>query len=107
MNQEDVMVASNAAAEQEKIRKASKDGNKTLAKEVAYGMLTGENIWTKWIAALGNQRGMILRVTGVPLLYIIREAEAPDDGATYPTVEETCIAKRQPTVQQRWCIKLL
>lgn len=93
MEEDEFLAAINSSAERDKIREASKDGNEALAKEAAPGMLTGEKIWVKWIAALENQLGMILGVTGVPLIYVIREHEVPEEGMEYGNFEEECIAK--------------
>jgi hypothetical protein len=62
---------------------AAKENAETLAKGASPGNLTSEKVWDKWKAGLENQLSMLYGVNGVPLVYVIREKEVPEEGKIY------------------------
>jgi hypothetical protein len=68
------------SAKRELIREAAKENAETLAKAASPGKLTGEKVWDKWKAGLENQLSMFYGVIGVPLVYVVRENEEPEEG---------------------------
>jgi hypothetical protein len=75
------------------IRKAAKENAETLAKAASPGKLTGERVWDKWKAGLENRLSMLYGDNGVPLVYVSRENEQPEEGKTYANLTQECIEK--------------
>eukprot|EP00957_Ditylum_brightwellii_P195015 14858651-Ditylum_brightwellii.AAC.1 len=69
-----------------------KDQADTKAKESFPGPLDSENKRTDWEAKFENYMATQLGLNGVPLLYIIREAETPPASQTCSNFVEESIA---------------
>ena len=80
------------AQERAEIRASEGDTAQARAKEASPGKLKSEKDWDKWEPAFENQLSVLPGVSGVPLLYVIREEESPDQEATYATFQEHTIA---------------
>ena len=80
LNEESFINAIRESAKREVIREAAKENAESLAKDASPGKLTGEKVWDKWKAGLENQLSMLYGVNGVPLVYVIRENEEPEEG---------------------------
>ncbi len=85
--------AVNVSAERAAAREADKTTADARAKEASPGKLTSEKEWEKWETRLINQLSILHGVLEVPLVYVIREENAPDLNAVYETFTEECIAK--------------
>ena len=65
----------------------------TTIKTASPGKLKDGRKWDQWYPALENMLGLLIGVMEVPLLYIIRTKETPDEGIVYDTFVEGCIAR--------------
>lgn len=90
---ESFLEALNESRARAEVRKVDEETMDSRAKEASPGMLTGENIWDKWETKLLNMLSILLGVFGVPLAYVIRETEEPEEGEEFGTFVEECIAK--------------
>jgi hypothetical protein len=93
LDEESFLSAIRESAKREVIREAAKENAETLAKAASPGKLTGEEVWDKWKAGLENQLSMLYGVNGVPLVYVIREKEEPEEGKSYANFTQECIEK--------------
>ena len=75
------------------IRATESDKADVLSRDASPGKLKSEKDWNVWIAGLRNMLLIIPGVFGVPLVYVIREDEDPDEDEEYVTFVEECIAK--------------
>jgi hypothetical protein len=87
------------SAKREVIREAAKENAETLAKGASPGSLTGEKFWDKWKAGLENQLSMLYGVNGVPLFYIIREKEVPEEGKVYTSSPKSALKSTSSPVR--------
>ena len=79
------------AASRAEIRSKSKDTSESLSSEASPGMLESEKDWVKWSTGLTNMLGIMLGVTGVPLVYVIRSNDDPEPEG-HNTFVQKCIA---------------
>jgi hypothetical protein len=93
LDKETFLSAIRESTKREVIRKAAKENAETLAKAAFPGKLTGEQVWDEWKAGLENQLSMLYGVNGVPLVYVIRENEEPEEGKNYANFTQECIEK--------------
>jgi hypothetical protein len=100
MDEDSFLEAIKESAKREVIREAAKENAETLAKEASPGKLTGEKVWDKWRSGLENQLSMLYGVNGVPLVYVIRENEEPEEGKSYSSFTQECIEKCRLTGQE-------
>ena len=80
------------ASERAKVRKALVDQSETSSKEASPGELKSEKQWIEWETKFHNFLSCLIGVAGVPLSYVTREKEQPDNGSTYDTFIEETIA---------------
>ena len=69
--------ALSTAAQRTSLRKVDTDQVDTLSKGADLGKLKDERKWPEWYPVFVNYLSTIPRVYGVPLLYIVRDNEAP------------------------------
>jgi hypothetical protein len=100
LNEESFIDAIRESAKREVIREAAKENAENLEKEASPGKLTGEKVWDKWKAGLENQLFMLYGVNGVPLVYVIRENEEPEEGKVYTSFTQECVEKCRLTGQE-------
>ena len=100
LDEEAFLSAIRESAQREVIREAAKEKAETLAKAASPGKLTGEKVWDKWKAGLENQLSMLYGVNGVPLVYVIRENEEPEEGKIYANFTQECIERCKLTGQE-------
>jgi hypothetical protein len=65
----------------------------TNAKAVDPGKFKDERKWPEWEKAFTNYLAVSPGVTGIPLSYVVRELENPEDGREYSTSTERIIAR--------------
>ena len=83
----------NVAGQRAEIRATVSDKADVLSRDASPGKLKSEKDWNVWIAGLRNMLSIIPGAFGVPLVYVIREDEVPDEDEEYETFVEECIAK--------------
>jgi 3-methyladenine DNA glycosylase/8-oxoguanine DNA glycosylase len=93
LDEETFLKAIQESAKRDVIREAAKENAETLAKAASPGKLTGEKVWDTWKAGLENQLSMLYGVNGVPLVYVIRKDERPEEGKTYDNFTQESIEK--------------
>ncbi|KAI2496708.1 hypothetical protein MHU86_17804 [Fragilaria crotonensis] len=74
------------------VRRIEKEQSDTVSKAADPGKFKDERKWPEWEPAFANYLSTIPGVTGVPLSYVIRETEVPEDGMTYESFNERAIA---------------
>ena len=74
------------------VRKADVDLVATNAKAVDPGKFKDERKWPEWEKAFMNYLAVIPGVTGIPLSYVIRELEVPEEDCEYASLTERMIA---------------
>jgi hypothetical protein len=84
-------------AKREVTREAAKE---ILAKTASPEKLTSEKVWDKWKAGRENQLSMLYGVNGVPLVYLVRGNEEPEQGKTYTKFTQECIENCKLTGQE-------
>ncbi|KAI2496262.1 hypothetical protein MHU86_18266 [Fragilaria crotonensis] len=77
------------------IRKSDVDLVVTNTKAADPGKFKDERKWPEWEKAFTNYLSVIPGVSGIPLAYIVREEEEPEDNFIYATFNERVI-KRAP-----------
>ena len=77
------------------IRKSDVDLVVTNTKAADPGKFKDERKWPEWEKAFTNYLSVIPGVSGIPLAYIVREEEEPEEGYIYATFNERVI-KRAP-----------
>ena len=92
MNPKQFRSALDVAAQRNKIRAHSRLEAATLAVQTDPGLLKGPRAWQSWKEAEENHLATQLGVSGVPLLYLIREKEIGDRTVAYSTFDEKAIA---------------
>ena len=80
------------ASERAKVWKALVDQSETSSKEASPGELKSEKQWIEWETKFHNFLLCLIGVAGVPLSYVTRKKEQPDNGSTYDTFIEETIA---------------
>jgi hypothetical protein len=74
------------------VRKIEKDQSDTVSKAADPGKFKDEKKWPEWEPAFVNYLSTIPGVNGIPLSYVVREAEFPIEGADYGSFNERAIA---------------
>jgi hypothetical protein len=74
------------------VRKIEKDQADTVSKAADPGKFKDERKWPEWEPAFVNYLSTIPGVNGVPLSYVVREEEIPDQTAEYGSFNERTIA---------------
>jgi hypothetical protein len=83
-----------ASAKRDKVRKVEKDQSDTMSKAANPGKFKDEKKWAEWEPAFCNYLSTIPGVSGVPLSYVVREKEIPDDDEVeYDTFDEEATAR--------------
>ena len=77
------------------IRESDIDLVATNSKAADPGKFKDERKWPEWEKAFVNYLSVIPGVNGIPLSYVVRENEAPEDGEEYASFMERMI-KRTP-----------
>jgi hypothetical protein len=93
LNQESFCEALRVAEQRAAIRKEESDSSDAIVKDASPGKLKDERKFDVWILQLTTMLSMIYGVMGVPLSYVIREVETPDEDETYDTFVEETIAR--------------
>lgn len=93
LDQESFLETINESADRAEIRKNEVDTMETRAKSAEPGKLTGDSDWEQWHEKLCNMLSIYIGVHGVPLSYVIRENEEPDEDEEFDTFMEECVAK--------------
>ena len=75
------------------VRKADIDLVATNAKAVEPGKFKDERKWPEWEKAFANYLAVIPGVTGIPLSYVIREHDVPENGREYSSLTDRMIAR--------------
>ena len=75
------------------VRKADIDLVATNAKAVEPGKFKDERKWPEWEKAFANYLAVIPGVTGIPLSYVIREHDAPENRREYSSLTDRMIAR--------------
>ena len=91
-NAEQFKVALDEASQRADVRKIEKDQSDTVSKAADPGKFKDERKWPEWEPAFANYLSTIPGVNGIPLSYVIREAEEPDRTLDYPSFNEKAIA---------------
>jgi hypothetical protein len=81
------------------IRKSDLELVNTNTKAAVPGKFKDERKWPEWSKAFVNLLSVILGVTGIPLAYVVRDEEEPDDKAEYVNFNERMIAQAPHTGQ--------
>jgi hypothetical protein len=100
LEEESFLKAIRESAKREVIREAAKENAESLAKAASPGKLTGEKVWDTWKAGLENQLSMLYGVNGVPLVYVIRKNEVPEEMKIYANFTQEYIEKCKLTGQE-------
>ena len=74
------------------VRRVEKEQSDTVSKAADPGKFKDEKKWPEWEPAFVNYLSTIPGVNGVPLSYIIRDAEVPAIDAVYESFNELAIA---------------
>jgi hypothetical protein len=74
------------------VRKIEKDQSDTVSKAADPGKFKDERKWPEWEPGFVNYLSTLQGVSGVPLSYVVREKEKPDEGAEYGSFNERAIA---------------
>ena len=74
------------------IRKKIIDQSNTKAKGYSTGPLDSEKKWNEWESKLINYLSTLIVVNGVPLSYMVREKDNPDENGDYPNLIDKAIA---------------
>ena len=93
LDQASFLSALNVAGQRADIRTVESDKADVLSCDASPGKLKSEKDWTTWISGLCNMLLIIPGAFGVPLVYVIRKDEVPNEDAEYVTFVEECIAK--------------
>lgn len=91
-NEETFLLAISRSHERARIRVSEFQNSSDLLKDASPGKLKSERVWETWSKKLGNYLSMIPGVLQVPLVYIIRDNEAPTLGESYDSFTEQAIA---------------
>jgi hypothetical protein len=75
------------------VRKSDIDLVDTNSKAADPGKFKDERKWPEWSKAFTNYLSVIPGVNGIPLSYVVREDEDPEDGVEYLTFTERMIAR--------------
>ena len=75
------------------VRKSDIDLVATNAKAVDPGKFKDERKWPEWEKAFTNYLAVIPGVSGIPLSYVIRKEDTPDDERTYESFNERMICR--------------
>jgi hypothetical protein len=75
------------------VRKADIDLVATNAKAVEPGRFKDECKWPQWEKAFANYLAVIPGVTGIPLSYVIREHDVPENGREYSLLTDRMITR--------------
>lgn len=81
------------------VRKSDLELVSTNSKAAEPGKFKDERKWPEWEKAFTNYLAVIPGVNGVPLSYVIREKDIPDDGDEYDSFDERLV-KRAPLTGQ-------
>ena len=81
------------------VRKSDMDLVDTNTKAAKPGQFKDERKWPEWEKAFINYLSVIPGVNGIPLSYVVREQEDPEEGADYETFKERMIARAPLTGQ--------
>jgi hypothetical protein len=81
------------------VRKSDIDLVDTNAKAADPGKFKDERKWPEWSKAFSNYLSVIPGVSGIPLAYVVREHEEPEEGAEYYTFIERMIDRAPHTGQ--------
>ena len=84
--------ALDVAFDRAEVRKIEKEQSDTVSKAADPGQFKDERKWPEWEPAFVNYTSTILGVTGVPLLYVLRENEQSDFNGTFESFNERAIA---------------
>lgn len=84
--------ALNVAYDRACVRRIEKEQSDTVSKAADPGKFKDERKWPEWEPGFANYLSTIPGVKGVPLSYVIREKEHPDEGATYEGFNERAVA---------------
>jgi hypothetical protein len=89
----------NEAQSRALIRKSDLDLVDTNSKAADPGKFKDERKWPEWSKSFGNFLSVIPGVSGIPLNYVIREDEEPDEDAEYVNFNERMVARAPHTGQ--------
>jgi hypothetical protein len=93
LDEADFLDELSVAEQRASIRALEEDSAGTRAREASPGKLSNESMWDKWAAGLEVQLSILTGVQGVPLVYVIRQREAPDADQTFDSFVAESIAK--------------
>lgn len=80
------------ALQQMEVEKQLMEQAETVSKATSPGKLEDEKKWHDWDIAMNNHLSTILGTNGVPLSYVIRKKELPEQGVEYASHMERMIA---------------
>lgn len=80
------------AADRATVRKEEASTSETIAREASPGKLKDERKWDIWAPAFENMLSTMPGVMGVPLAYVIREDETPEEAAVFDNFVQQCVA---------------
>ena len=75
------------------VRKSDIELVTTNSKAADPGKFKDERKWPEWEKSFTNYLSVIPGVNGIPLSYVVREVEEPDDDTDYPTFNERIIGR--------------
>ena len=101
LDQDSFRSALKKSGEHSAVIKNHNDHSDTISREAALGPLKGEKDCTRWSEALENQLNTLYGTLGVPLTYVIRKLEIPDETTVYSTFVEEYIS-RAPFIGNRY-----
>jgi len=91
LTQESFKAAISIAAQRADIRKKEAKDTSSVSSEASPGKLKDNKKWQEWITGCKNMLSTLLGVSGVPLLYVIREKEKAEPEG-HNTFVQKCIA---------------
>ena len=93
LTREEFLKSLKLSAQRADIRAQEDETAALRSKEATPGKLKGEKDFINWETGLVNQLSILRGISGVPLVYVIREESDDDSNAQYDTFEEECIAR--------------
>ena len=85
-------IALTTAAERAEVRKRMDSISDAASKVANPGPLISEAKWPEWEPKFVNYMSTMLGIDGIPLSYVIREDDAPDQTGPHPDFVDQCVA---------------
>ena len=92
LNEDTFLAALTVAGERADVRKLLREQSDEKAKVASPGPLVSENKWIEWEPKFVNYLSTLIGMNGVPLSYVVRENDNPDQTGPHANFTEECIA---------------